>query len=271
MNKENKRNELINEIIKLILIEVNKYKKSLDSRGRKNKIDYKTFINIFIDKLETNLTWNRLGDIYKISKTYIHTIFCKWSDYGIFKNAYNKFLKKYHLFIDNGEAYIDSTTIFNKYGYVNSVGMNTYESKKHKSNKLSIVASKNGIPLGIHIDGGNIHDLKLLINTLPNKNYFNILYADKGYISKKLKKKLLITKKIKLIHPYKTNQKEINTQEEIDGLKRRMRIEHINNKIKQNKSLNTRYIKDLLHFESLIYIGCLKIGLQVIINNFYIF
>jgi hypothetical protein len=271
MNTKNKRNELINEIIKLIIIEVNKYKKSLDSRGRKNKISYKTFINIFIDKLETNLTWNRLGDIYKISKSHIHNTYCKWVNYGIFKNAFTNFLNKYHLFIDNGEAYIDSTTIFNKYGYINSVGMNTYESKKHKSNKLSILASKNGIPLGIHIDGGNIHDLKLLINTLPKKTYFNSLYADKGYISKKLKKKLLITKKIKLIHPYKINQKAINTLEEIDGLKRRMRIEHINNKIKQNKSLNTRYIKDLLHFESLIYIGCLKIGLQVIINNFYIF
>ena len=41
--------------------------------------------------------------------------------------------------------------------------MNTYESKKHKSNKLSIIASKNGIPLGIHIDTGNIHDLKMLM------------------------------------------------------------------------------------------------------------
>ena len=56
MNKENKRKELINEITKLIVYEVNKYKKSLDTRGCKNKIDYKTFINIFIDKLETNLT-----------------------------------------------------------------------------------------------------------------------------------------------------------------------------------------------------------------------
>ena len=101
MNKEIKRKELIKEIIKIIIIEVNKYKKSLDSRGCKNKIDYKTFINIFIDKLETNLTWNRLGSIYKISKTYIHNVFCKWSDYGIFKNAFNKFLKKYHLFIDH--------------------------------------------------------------------------------------------------------------------------------------------------------------------------
>ena len=37
MNKEIKRKELIKEIIKIIIIEVNKYKKSLDSRGCKNK------------------------------------------------------------------------------------------------------------------------------------------------------------------------------------------------------------------------------------------
>ena len=50
-----------------------------------------------------------------------------------------------------------------------------------------------------------------------------------------------------------------------------MKIEHLNNKIKQNKSLNTRYIKDLLYFEGFIYLGCLKIGLQIIINDFYKF
>jgi len=37
MNKEIKRKELIKEIIKIIIIEVKKYKKSLDSRGCKNK------------------------------------------------------------------------------------------------------------------------------------------------------------------------------------------------------------------------------------------
>ena len=50
-----------------------------------------------------------------------------------------------------------------------------------------------------------------------------------------------------------------------------MRIEHINNKLKQNKSINTRYIKDLINFESFIYLGCLKLGLQVVINDFYNF
>ena len=259
------------EIIYFIKNEVIKYKRHLDTRGCKNKIDYKTFINIFIDKLETNLTWERLGSIYKISKSHIHNTYCKWVNYGIFKNAFTNFLNKYHLFINKDEAYIDTTTIFNKYGYINTVGMNTYESKKHKTNKLSILASKNGIPLGIHIDGGNIHDIKLLINTLHNKKDLKFLYADRGYISKKLKEHLLTSKNINLITPYKRTQHKHNTDEEIQGLKNRMKIEHLNNKIKQNKSLNTRYIKDLLCFEGLIYLGCLKIGLQIIINDFYKF
>lgn len=145
----NKKKELFKEINNLILNEVKKYKKSLDTRGRKNKIKYTKFISVFINKLETNLTWERLGIIYKISKTHLHNTFCAWSNANIFKNAFNNFLKKYHLFINNNEAYIDTTTIYNKYGYINTTGMNTYESKKHKSNKLSILASSNGIPLGI--------------------------------------------------------------------------------------------------------------------------
>ena len=41
--------------------------------------------------------------------------------------------------------------------------------------------------------------------------------------------------------------------------------------VKQNKALNNRYDKDILNFESLVYLGCLKLGLQVIIRNFYKF
>lgn len=271
MKLNNLKTEFLEEYCNILLEQVKIYKKSLDTRGFKNKYNYRLFINIFLDKLETNLTWNRLGDIYKISKSHIHNVFSKWSEYGVFKNAFQKFLNRYSLYIDNEEAYIDSTTIFNKYGYINTVGMNTYESKKHKSNKLSIIASKNGIPLGINLNTGNIHDIKLLLKTLPKKTYFKILYADKSYMSKKLKQYLLINRKIKLIYPYKNNQKNENTEEDIKGLKNRMRIEHINNKLKQNKGLNTRYVKDLLHFESLIYLGCIKIGLQVIIKNFYNF
>ena len=146
--------------------------------------------------------------------------------------------------------------------------MNTYESKKHKSNKVSIIANENGIPLGINIGKGNIHDIKLLMDTLPKNIFFNKLYADKSYVSKKLKENLL-QKNIKIITPNKKNQKVSNTREDQYELKNRMKIEHINNRLKQNRSLNTRYMKDIKNFESLIYIGCLKISLQILIFDFY--
>ena len=72
-----------------------------------------------------------------------------------------------------------------------------------------------------------------------------------------------------MICPHKKNQKHKNTLEEQYELKNRMKIEHVNNRLKQNRSLNTRYIKDIRNFESFIYLGCLKIGYQVLIFNFF--
>ena len=141
------KNKLIDELINLIMVQVKLYKKTLDTRGRKNLFLYKDIIKIFLTRLETNLTWTRLSTIYNISKSHIHNIFYKWTSDGVFKNAYDTFLKKYKIYINNEEAYIDTTTILNKYGYINTTGYNSFESKKHKCNKLSIISSANGIPL----------------------------------------------------------------------------------------------------------------------------
>jgi hypothetical protein len=262
------KNMLFKEFRKIIKDEVIKYKFRLDTRGSKPIYSVNKFINIFLEKLETNLSWEKLESIYKISKSQLHITFTKWSNNNVFRNAYESFLKRYSLYIKNDIAYIDTTTIFNKYGYLDTVGMNTYESKKHKSNKVSIIANEKGIPLGINIGKGNIHDIKLLMDTLPKNIFFNKLYADKSYVSKKLKENLL-QKNIKIITPNKKNQKVSNTREDQYELKNRMKIEHINNRLKQNRSLNTRYMKDIKNFESLIYLGCLKIGLQILIFDFY--
>ena len=135
-NNAHIRINLVHELTHLIIEQVKKYKKSLDTRGRKQIFLYEDIIKIFLTKLETNLTYTRLSSIYGISKSHIHNIFNKWTIYGVFKNAYTKFLKKYSLYINNDEAYIDTTTILNKYGYINTVGYNSFESKKHKCNKL---------------------------------------------------------------------------------------------------------------------------------------
>ena len=258
----------LSEFKSLLLKQVLKYKSKLDSRGSKPIYNYSKYIDIYLFKLESGLTWERLGDIYHISKSQLHITFTNWTYNNVFTNAFNAFLKKYKIYINGNDAYIDTTTIFNKYGYTETVGYNSFESRKHKSNKLSCLVSHHGIPLGIKLSTGNVHDITLLMDTLPKHKYFNMLYADKSYISNKLKQNL-ISRGYIMICPNKKNSKNKNTPEEQYELKNRMKIEHINNSLKQNRTLNTRYIKDINVFTGFIYLGCLKIGLQNLIFNFF--
>lgn len=76
-----------NEFIKIIKTEVKKYKSSLDSRGAKPIYGINKYINIFLEKLESNLSWEKLGNIYKISKSQLHITFTKWSDNNVFKKC----------------------------------------------------------------------------------------------------------------------------------------------------------------------------------------
>jgi len=63
------KNKLIDELINIIMVQVKLYKKSLDTRGRKNLFLYKEIIKIFLTRLETNLTWDRLSTIYNMFKS----------------------------------------------------------------------------------------------------------------------------------------------------------------------------------------------------------
>jgi hypothetical protein len=100
--------------------------------------------------------------------------------------------------------------------------MNTYEARKHRSNKISCIVSKNGIPLGIKITNSQIHDIKILYDTLPKRTLITKLIGDKGYISDCIKKR------IELITNYRKNQKNKTC---IDT-KSRITIEHFNSLIK---------------------------------------
>lgn len=262
MNNKKIVNIIDKTIIELILNEV----KNISKQDKKYKIIYdrSIFIKAFIKRLKTSNTWSNLEDEFKISKTHLHRIFTLWTDLNIFKNVYNAFLRTYKLYIDNDEVYIDSTIISNKYGYKNTTGINTYESRKHRSNKISFIVSKNGIPLGIKVTTSNIHDIKILYDTLPNKTVFTKLIGDKAYISKEVKNKLKRNRKIELITDYRKNQKNktvVNTSS-------RIAIEHFNSLIKQNRIINTRYDKSIESYESNIYLGCLYRGLRIVFNIF---
>ena len=261
----NKQKTIHNEISNLILKEVNKLHDKNDSRGCKIKYDRKLFVNAFIKRLKSGNTWLNLEDEFKVSKTHLHRIFTLWSNNNLFKKVYDTFLNNYKCYIDNDEVYIDSSIIVNKYEYKNTTGINTYEARKHRSNKISCIVSKNGIPLGIKVTNSQIHDIKILYDTLPKRTLFTKLIGDKGYISDKIKKLLKRNRRIELITNYRKNQKN----KLYTDITSRITIEHFNSLIKQNRIINIRYDKSIESYENMIYLGCLYRGFQIIFNLFY--
>ena len=86
--------------------------------------------------------------------------------------------------------------------------------------------------------------------------------TDKGYIMKDVDKKKLLNKKIKMITPYKKNQKnkktkkrKINSNREKRKLKNRYKIEHVNQTIKKYDRLRLRKDRQICTFKSFLFLG----------------
>lgn len=151
---------------------------------------------------------------------------------------------------------VDSTTIFNNYGVDNISTIPEY--KKKKGNKISVILTKKDkIPIDIITDTASIHDLVLLKKHELNEKYTNkYVIADKGYISKEYKNELK-ENNIKLITPYRKNQKQQNTKAEKILLKQRYVIENFFWRLKKSyKRLNNRKEKKFNNFNGVVYLSC---------------
>ena len=136
------------------------------------------------------------------------------------------------------------------------IGSNHYDRNKN-GNKISIIVTKTGIPLGLKLAPSNIHDVNLIIGSR--------IGADKGYISNNLKQKLKKDKNIDLITCNKLNAKNnINTPEENIFLKGRYIVENTNTWIKYYRKVCNRFEKNALNYEQLIFFSINNI----ILNKF---
>jgi len=217
------KNNIRKKFINLLLLEINKFNKhKKDKRGCAIKYSNKLILSIIIDKFILGITWRQTKDI-KTNDNDIryNTIYYRYKQLiknNIIINAYENLLKTYCIKIDNSCAYIDSTSIINKYGYKKYTSFNNYVMKKH-------IANDN------------------LKNELK-KNY-----------------------NIELITPYRkyknTLKNKENTLEEKKLLKSRYVVEHLNNFIKQNKQIQTRYIKNNDTFINYVYLAFIKRALEI--------
>ena len=247
-------NKFLLELIKFYL---NK-NPNKSNKGRHNEKNIEHYIEIIYKVLRTGSQWKHINST--LHYTTYHKKFIKWNKSDLFQNVFYIIIKllKYKNILNDDflkDLYIDSTMIKNIKG-TEFLGTNHYD-RNRKGNKVSIVVTKNGIPIGMCLSTSNIHDINLVEDTLDDikiKIVGSRLGADKGYISKKLKEKLKTDKNIELITNLRDNSKETLNENEKKFLKRRHIVENTFAWLKNNKKLINRYESKALNFEQNWYL-----------------
>jgi hypothetical protein len=249
-------NNLNKRLIKLYLKEIN-YGNSTINKGRPDKEEIDHYIDIIFNVIKRGIPWKSLNE--KLHFSTYHKKFVKWNNLNLFENIHKiiiKLLNNKNLLLNNNkDLFIDTTMIKNINGS-EYIGPNHYDRNKN-GNKISIIVTKTGIPLGLKLAPSNIHDINLVEDTIDNisiKIIGSRINADKGYISNNLKKKLKKDKDIDFITCNKSNTKNnLNTDEENKFLEGRYIIENLNTWIKNYRRVRNRYEKNALNYEQIIF------------------
>jgi transposase len=267
------------KIIKFILERIN----LKCPNKRKPKYTNEYYLNKIIFILKSGCSFRDANNTFidhhysTIYKKYIY-----WTEYGIFNNLYmklineykNKFLKHKHksYILD---LFIDSTNIRNKNGK-DCLGRN-YQDKYKNGNKITIISTKDKFPLAAKIDKANKHDSKILtdgiIRNMKNNLELNkiTIVGDKGYIINDDKKKQFNRRNIKIIHPYRKNQKKKNNKMELKLLGKRYRIENFFAGLKQFKKIQLRYESKIINYEGFLKISLIVIMLRILLKESYFY
>jgi transposase len=257
MSKTVKLNQLAENIILDIIDLLYPIKKT--KKGRPSKCTNKDYLKYMFYVLKQGIGWEYLKDTLVKGNT-VQRKYNEWSKKGIFKLAWLIIINIYSTFkLDFTDLYIDASHVKNELG-VESVGANFYD-RFRKATKLSIICDNLGIPIGMHIDKSNIHDINLMmqtINSIPiDISTSNFLIGDKGYIGSKQTKEIYKKYCVKLITPSRKNAK--NKKNNKDKLKNRYIVERTFSWFKKYQRLCRRKDKLKVNFESFIFFGATNI------------
>jgi hypothetical protein len=228
-------------------------------------------------KLKTGVSYNNINDLNLGIKggtlRYFHQKIIKHKFFELFYESYmGKYIDNVHT--DLIKFYMDSTLIPNKLG--NDDVTYNIQLKKHKSCKISLVIDEFGVPIDYETTNSNNHDSPILCEQIKkiNKKYpklctnDKIFIGDAGYDSEKIRsalKKYNIGRLVCDRNKRNTKDKEKLeknkcTQYEKMLLNSRSKIEHINNTIKQNKTINVRYQRYMSNYTNFVLFALIRLS-----------
>lgn len=138
-------------------------------------------------------------------------------------------------------------------------------TRKGKGTKWMVVASGEGVPLGIHLDSASPAEVKLiglaLDNIRVNGRVPRRMIGDKGYDSDPLRAELR-ERGIELIAPNRGNHRKTQDLRKLRRYKRRWIIERMMACLGAFHRLTVRYERDVRVYRVLFHIACLIIDLR---------
>ena len=125
-----------------------------------------------------------------------------------------------------------------------------------------MISDSCGNPIDFVLSEGQVHDSKIA-NQLIEVSKAEVLIADRAYHAEKIRKQLK-EKGIQAVIPKKKNTID-KINEEFDNYLYKIRhlIENLFARLKQFRSIATRYEKKKSNFSSMIYLGCSFIWVKI--------
>lgn len=136
------------------------------------------------------------------------------------------------------------------------------ENETKKDNPINIEEENKKLPKKITINTLE-HDINGIIPVLENsgisKKVKINLIGDKGYIIKEESVKILLKRNVKMITPYRKNQKKQNTAEEKIKLKKRSAVERKFSSVKRYNRVHVRKDRYMVNYMGFFYLGVISV------------
>ncbi|NOX77493.1 MAG: IS5 family transposase [Gammaproteobacteria bacterium] len=213
----------------------------------------RTVMEAILWKLRTGAPWRDIPIELGSWKT-AYNRFNRWSKKRLVAEFFfdlRKEIDKEWVFIDGSYVRCHQHATGARRGFDRAIG----QSRGGNTTKIHLCVDSHGNPLDFKVTGGNVHDSQVandLIEVIQEAQYF---IADKGYDSQEIRDKA-IEHGMKAIIPKRKNAKQPNPDFDSYLYKLRHLVENAFARLKQFRSIATRYEKLARNFKSMLYLAC---------------
>ncbi|TCB70988.1 IS5 family transposase [Acinetobacter sp. ANC 4216] len=223
------------------------------------KQNLRLFFEAILYRIRTGCPWRDLPEYFGNSNS-IFKKFSRWS-------KKSKLLKIFELMSNSADlewVFIDAT--FAR-AHQHATGIQDQSISKSiggNSSKIHLAVDAHGNPIKFIVSDGTKHDVKIAPNLVDSLDLESteILCADKGYDSEKLREKIIETD-TKANIPRKSNTKSDNDHMDWHLYKIRHLVENAFCRLKHFRGIATRYDKLKQNYESSVALACIFIWLPL--------